>query len=169
MDFIEFMKSKEIVAIKANANGNGNLRFISTKALEEALDGSYSKFEDYFFAIYHCSYKENSGIKERRAQLSSAYPSNVIKVGDYFVLDGEAAFLALSSYYQALINADTLSDDFRSYIKEQLNSIIEKHTRSQSLSVPINLTEGQLSYDSRLDFFTCLALDNGQVITVDTN
>lgn len=163
------MKTNGIVAIKADANGNGNLRFVSTKALEQELDGSESKFEDYFFAIYHCSYKENSGIKERRIQLSLAYPNNVIKVGEYFVLDGEAAFMALSAYYQALINTDTLSEEFRNYIEEQHHSLIEKHSKSQSLPVPINLTEGQLSYDSRLDFFTCLALNNGQVIAIDKN
>jgi hypothetical protein len=163
------MNKNSIVAIKADANGNGNLRFISTKALEAELDGSESKFEDYFFAIYHCSYKEDSGIKDRRIQLSLAYPNNVIKIGDRFVLDGEAAFLALSAYYQALIDADTLSEEFRIYIKEQLNSIIEKHKKSQSLGKPINLTEGQLSYDSRLDFFTCLALNNGMVVAVDKN
>lgn len=121
------MNKNGIVAIKADANSSGNLRFISTKALEAELDGSDSKFEDYFFAIYHCSYKEDSGIKARRLQLSLAYPNNVIKVGDFFVLDGEAAFLALSAYYQALINADTLSDEFRSYINEQHNAVTEKH------------------------------------------
>ena len=77
--------------------------------------------------------------------------------------------MALSAYYQALINTDTLSEEFRNYIEEQHHSLIEKHSKSQSLPVPINLTEGQLSYDSRLDFFTCLALNNGQVIAIDKN
>lgn len=42
------MNTKGIVTIKADANGNGNLRFVSTKALEQELDGSESKFEEYF-------------------------------------------------------------------------------------------------------------------------
>ena len=46
-------KPQAIVAIKADANSDGNLRFVSTKLLESELDGSESKFEDYFF--FHLS------------------------------------------------------------------------------------------------------------------
>jgi hypothetical protein len=149
---------------RANASDKGNLRFASTVALEQELDGTDNTFEEYFFAIYHCSYFEKSGIKERREQLANFYPNNVIKVGKFFVLDGEAAFSALSSYYQALVQAETLEEDFKEYIAKRLIEVEKAHKRSQSLLVPINLTEGQLSNDKQLSFFTCLAIDNGQVL-----
>ena len=158
-------KTTANVAIKrANANGSGNLRFASTVALEQELDGTENTFEEYFFAIYHCSYFEKSGIRERREQLANFYPNNVIKVGKFFVLDGEAAFSALSSYYQALAEAETLGEDFKEYISKRLIEIEKAHKSSQSLPIPINLTEGQLSNDKQLSFFACLALDNGQIL-----
>jgi len=149
---------------RANASSVGNLRFISTANLEQELDGSYEKFYEYFFAIYHCSYAEDSGIKERREQLAEFYPNNVIKVGKYFVLDGEAAFSALSSYYLALIQAETLSKEYRDYIEERLAEMTSAHKASQSLPVPINLTEGQLANDKRMELLTCIAIGNGQII-----
>ncbi len=149
---------------RASANSKGNIRFVSTLALEQLLDGTENTFEEYFFAIYHCSYFEKSGIKERREQLAELYPNNVIKVGKFFVLDGEAAFSALSSYYQALVEVKTLDDDFKGYITKRLAEIEQAHKSSQSLPIPINLTEGQLSNDKQLNFFACLAIDNGQVL-----
>jgi hypothetical protein len=149
---------------RANASSIGNLRFISTASLERGLDGSYETFYEYFFAIYHCSYAENSGIKERREELSKTYPKNVIRVGDYFVLDGEAAYLALSAYYLALIQADTLSKEYRNYIEERLTEVTSAHNKSQSLPIPINLTEGQLANDMRMELLTCIAIGNGQVV-----
>jgi len=156
--------NKNIAIRRASVSDNGNLRFASTVALEQELDGTENTFEEYFFAIYHCSYFEKSGIKERREQLANFYPNNVIKVGNFFVLDGEAAFSALSSYYQALVQADTLNEDFKEYIAKRLIEIEKAHKSSQSLSIPINLTEGQLSNDKQLSFFACLAIDNGQVL-----
>jgi len=149
---------------RANASSLGNLRYISIANLERDLDGSYEKYYEYFFAIYHCSYAEKSGIKERRIELSKAYPNNVIKVGDYFVLDGVAAYLALSAYYLALIQADTLSEEYRSYIQDRLAEINSAHEDSQSLPIPINLTEGQLANDRRMELLTCIAIGNGQVV-----
>lgn len=151
--------------MRANAHNAGNLRFISTAKLELLLDGSSEKFEQYFFALYHCSYNEESGIKERREQLAEFYPNNVIEVGDYFVLDGEAAYSALSSYYLALIQADTLSEEYRDYIKGRLEEVTSAHKASQSLPVPINLTEGQLANDKRMEVLTCIAIGNGQIVT----
>lgn len=154
---------------RANASSVGNLRFISTAKLEQELDGSYEKFYEYFFAIYHCSYAENSGIKERREELAKFYPTNVIKVGEYFVLDGEAAFSALTSYYLALIQAETLSQEYRDYIQERLEEITTAHKASQSLPIPINLTEGQLANDKRMEMLTCIAIGNGQVVVASNN
>lgn len=164
MIFFNKKTTANVAIQRANANGNGNLRFASTVALEQELDGTERAFEEYFFAIYHCSYFVKSGIKERREQLAKFYPNNVIKVGEYFVLDGEAAFSALSSYYQALVEAETLDEEFKEYIAKRLIEIEKAHKSSQSLLVPINLTEGQLSNDKQLNFLTCLAIDNGQIL-----
>ena len=153
---------------RANADSTGNLRFISTASLEGELDGSIEKFEEYFFALYHCSYAEETGIKERREQLAEFYPNNVIRVGEYFVLDGEAAYSALSSYYLSLIQAETLSQDYRDYIKERLEEVTGAHRASQSLPIPINLTEGQLANDRRMEALTCIAIGNGQIV-IDVN
>jgi hypothetical protein len=161
-------ESKPNFIKRANADSAGNLRFISTAKLEILLDGSCEKFEQYFFAIYHCSYGEESGIKERREQLAEFYPNNVIKVGEYFVLDGEAAYSALSSYYLALIQAETLSEEYRDYIKGRLEEVASAHRVSQSLPVPINLTEGQLANDKQMEMLACIAIGNGQIV-IDAN
>lgn len=157
-------ESKPNLIKRANAGSVGNIRFISTAKLESVLDGSYEKFEQYFFALYHCSYAEETGIKERREQLAEFYPNNVIKVGEYFVLDGEAACSALSSYYLALIQAETLSEEYRDYIKGRLEEVASAHRASQSLPVPINLTEGQLANDKLMEVLTCIAIGNGQIV-----
>jgi hypothetical protein len=140
------------------------IQFASTRAMEQALDGSDDSFEQYFFAIYHCSPFESAGIVERRNQLRNENPEKAIPVGKNFVLSGESAWLALAAYYQALVNCDTLSDDFRAHAGEHLAAIEAKHRRSQSLPIPIELTEGQLSHDDRLEFYASLAISNGQII-----
>ena len=159
-------KSKGIIAIKADANSDGNLRFVSTRLLESELDGSESTFEDYFFSIYRHSYKDDSAVKTLREKLCNEYPSNVIRVGNYFVLEGEAAYISLSSYYKALINANHMGEDFREYYEERLAEITKRHNGSQSLRIPAKLTEGQLSYDSRVELLTSIALNYGQVVAV---
>ena len=161
------MKRKDIFARTADANGKGNLRFVSTNTLEKELDGSESTFNDYFFAIYRCSHKDNVGIKELREQISNQYPNNAMSVGDDFVLVGEAAYLSLSTYYKALIKSSDIREEFRKYFEERLEQITIKHHQSQSLPVPVNLTEGQLSYDERVELLTSIALNYGQVIAVE--
>jgi len=141
----------------------GTLVFHSIAALERGLDGTEERFADYYFAIYHCSPDEPAGINEYREQLRKQHPSKVVTVGKRFVLVGEPAWLALAAYYQALIAAETLSDDFRAYSGERLEVFTQAHRNSQSLSIPIDLTEGQLASDHRLEYLTCVALDNGQV------
>lgn len=148
----------------AKPGSNGNLRFISTKALEQAIDGSDESFNRYFFAVYHCGPDEQSGIRSLRHQLRAQSPSMATDIGRHFVLAGSAAYLALSAYHEACINADTLPTEFREYMRERLAAITERHNASQSLPVPIDLTEGQLSHDERLEFITCIAISNGQVV-----
>ena len=149
---------------RANPNSMGDLRFMSTAALERGLDGSEERFAAYYFAIYHCSPDERGGINELREQLRQQFPTKVVPVGKHFVLTGEAAYRALSAYYQALSICETLTDDYRAYASERLDAIAEAHRNSQSLPIPIDLMEGQLSQDHRLEFLTCIAISNGQVV-----
>lgn len=142
----------------------GDLRFLSTAAMERGLDGSEKSFAAYFFAIYHCSPDEQSGVKDLREQLRQQYPDKAVPVGDRYVLIGKPAYLALAAYYQALVGCETLKDDFREYAKERLAEITKANNSSQSLPIPIDLTEGQLSQDRRLEFLTCVAITNGQVV-----
>lgn len=141
-----------------------NLGFLSTSALERGLDGSDDSFNEYFFALYHCSPDEKAEINDLRKKLREQYPSKAIEVGRHFVLAGEAAFQALAAYYQAYMLCETQSDDFRAYSKRRLDAMIDAHRKSQLLPVPIDLTEGQLSEDRELGFLTCIAISNGQVV-----
>ena len=156
--------NKKPLLKRPNPKSIGNLRFMSTAAMERGLEGSEERFAAYFFAIYRCSPDEPAGINERREQLRQEFPSKAIPVGQHFVLAGEAAYLALAAYYQALIICETLTDDFRAYARERLDAITTAHRNSQSLPVPIDLMEGQLSQDFRLEFLTCIAISNGQVV-----
>jgi hypothetical protein len=141
------------------------LRFYSTASLERGLDGSEETFERFFYSIYHCMPDEPSGVSERREALRKQYPDKAIKISERrFVLVGVPAYQVLAAYYQALIGADTLSDDYRAYQKEHLELLQLKHHDSQSLSVPIDLTEGQLAHDERVQRYACIALRNRQII-----
>jgi hypothetical protein len=142
---------------------NENLVFYSTAALERGLDGGDDRYSDYIFALYRCRPDELAGSNERREELRKAYPTKVLQTGSHFVLVGEAAYLSLSSHYQALAACETLSEDYRAYANERLSQITSLHRESQSLLVPVDLTEGQLSQDRRLELLTCLAISNGQV------
>jgi hypothetical protein len=139
------------------------LGFYSTAALERGLDSSEERFASYFFAIYQCSPDEPAGINEFRAKLKQAFSANVIDIGRHFILSGEPAFRALTAYYQALTETDSLSEDFRAYAVQRIQEITKAHRDSQALPIPINLTEGQLAQDHRLELLTCVAIRNGQV------
>jgi hypothetical protein len=141
------------------------LRFYSTKSLERDLDGGEETFERYFYSIYHCMPDEPSGVSERREALRKQYPDKSIKINERrFVLVGVPAFQILAAYYQALVGADTLSDDYRAYQKEHLDLLQQKHHDSQTLPVPIDLTEGQLAHDERVERYACIALRNRQIM-----
>ncbi|MDR3414814.1 MAG: hypothetical protein P4L83_01390 [Nevskia sp.] len=159
-----FRTTKSTTPQVPSQEDQADLRFASTKALETSLDGSEEAYSRYHFALYQCAPDERGGINELRESLRVKYPDRVIQVGRRFVLDGEAAFVALSSYYQALTAAETLSSEYHGYISARLADIKNIHSSSQSLPVPINLTEGQLASDPQLEFLTCVALMRGQVI-----
>lgn len=139
------------------------LVFASTSALERALDGGDNSYFRYFFAIYHCSPDEINGITELRNQLCSQFPDKTVQVGRHFVLWGEPAFKVVSSFYHALTK-QAEPQEFREYAKDRYQEIIRKYETSQDLPVPIELSEGQFANDEKLDFYTCLALSNGQLI-----
>jgi hypothetical protein len=143
------------------------LGFYSTAALERGLDGGEDRFASYFFALYHCLPDEPAGINELRARLKREFPEKATEIGRRFVLSGEPAFRALTAYYHALTQAETLSEDFRAYAVQRLREVTEAHRDSQTLPVPIDLTEGQLAQDFRLEFLTCVAISNGQVFPSD--
>jgi hypothetical protein len=166
----KFLPAKQPIFERANPSSMGTLIFHSIAALERGLDGGDDRFAAYLFAIYQCGPDENKpgGINERREQLRKQFPHKAIAVGKRFVLQGEPAWLALAAYYQAVIACETLSDDFRAYVKERLEDCTKSHRASQSLPIPIDLTEGQLASDPRLEFLTCVALRNGQVFLKGT-
>ncbi|MEX1668174.1 hypothetical protein AB4876_04575 [Zhongshania guokunii] len=141
--------------------------FSSTVALERELDGSDERFHRYFFSVYNCSPDEDNAINQNRRRLQKEFPDKAVAVGKYFVLWGEAAVNALRSYYSGLAANESLDDDFRGYANGRLQAIELRHLTSQSLSVPIDLSEGQLSKDDYLDFYTCIALSNGQIVLKD--
>jgi hypothetical protein len=147
-----------------NLNAERDLRFASIPALEMSLDGTEDTFAKYFFAIYHCSPDEESGVNDLRRALSAQFPEKCIPVGPRFVLIGFAACKVLTSYYQALSGTETLTDEFREYSRRRQTEIADAHEQSQSLPFPIDLTEGQLARDYEMEFLTCLALSNRQIV-----
>ena len=141
------------------------MKFASIPALERALDGSDEAYSRYYFALYHCLPDEDAGINELRRSLREQYPKNAVSVGRHFVLWGEPACQALRSYYYALSTTESLSDEFRAYARDRQQVVEQRHSSSQALPVSIDLSEGQLSADEMLDFYACLALSNGQIIS----
>lgn len=141
-----------------------NLKYASVASLERDLDGSDETYFRYYFALYHCLPDEQGGINELRRSLREQYPKNSVAVGRHFVLWGEPACQALRSYYYALSLAESLSDEFRAYARARQQAVEQRHSASQALPVPVDLSEGQLSGDDALDFYACLALSNGQII-----
>ena len=142
-----------------------DLVFASTAALEKALDGSDESYDRYFFALYHCTPDDDAGINAYRRLLRDKHPKKSVAVGRHFVLWGEPACQALRSYYNALTDEQSLSEEFRSYAKSRRQAIEQRHNSSQALPIPIDLSEGQLSADETLDFYACLALSNKQVLS----
>lgn len=154
---------RKLFGLKSTASTErARLVFASVSSLEQALDGSEEAYRRYFFALYHCSPDEECALNERRELMRVQYPDKVVEVGQRFVLVGEAAFQIVSAYFQGLAIQGS-PEEFREYAKRRHEVIVRKHRASQSLPVPIELTEGQLSADSDLDFYACLALSNGQI------
>jgi hypothetical protein len=165
MSFLGFGKKNEKSGgASAPILNTGNLRFSSIRVLEANLDGSHEAFQRYYFALYHCSSDDSeAGINILREQLRQKHPELVIQVGDRFVLTGIAAYTALNAYYSALIKDGQFGDEYKKYLSDRLQEINTRSLRSESLPVPIRLTEAQLIHDPQLELLTCVALRNGQV------
>lgn len=138
------------------------LVYASTTAFEDSLDGSDETYLRYFFALYHCSPDEQSGINDLRLRLRQQFPSSATSVGRHFVLFGEAAYQALHWYYGALSQAQSLPENYRVHAVERGAAIEALHKKSQSFGV--DLSEGQLSKDDTLEFYAHMALFNGQIL-----
>jgi predicted transcriptional regulator len=144
------------------------LVYASIKSLENAID-SEDEFRQYFFSIYHCMPDEDAAINRLRAELRNQSPGDSTDVGRYFVLYGESAYKALSWYYTAITKTDTLTQEYRDYYAERLIEVSLKHSRSQGLPKPIDLSEGQLADDPKMNFLATLALMNGQIFPSPKN
>ncbi|WP_133065579.1 hypothetical protein [Niveispirillum lacus] len=157
-----FKALRKLINQEKPVDSDRQLLFASTTALERALDGSEEAFQLYYFAMYHCLPEEKNELNTLRTEIQKKYPEKSVMIGRRFVLFGEAAFQIVSSYYHALaLQGDP--DTFREYSIRRTNEITQKHRASQSLPVPIDLSEGQLSNDPNLDFYACLALSNRQI------
>jgi hypothetical protein len=141
---------------------NLDLDYASIASLERALNGEDDRYHLYFYALYHCSPNEKNGITEYRNQLREKFPDKAAEVGQYFVLWGEAAYLATASYFLGL-SEQAEPEEFRNYAKERYEEITQRHKKSQELPMPIDLSEGQLCNDKKIDFYACMAISNGQV------
>jgi hypothetical protein len=147
----------------ATKSAKSDLRFASTAVMERNLDGSAKQFQEYFFAIYHCLPDEkDAGIVSLRERMREQFPDKAIGVGKYFVLQGEPAFQSLRAYYYAIATQHQ-DEHMREYFAGRQAELETAHAASQSLPIPVDLTEGQLNSDRQLEFLTLLALDNGQV------
>lgn len=156
MNILNFLKGKQ------SDETSTKLVYASIKALESAID-SEDEFKRYFFSIYHCSPDEDAEINRIRSEIRAQSPDSAVSVGRYFVLWGESAIKALSWYYTEITKTDTLPQEYRDYYADRLVEVARKHTRSQNLPKPIELSEGQLADDPRMNFLATLALMNGQI------
>jgi hypothetical protein len=137
------------------------LHFYSTGAMERGLDGTEETFARFHWTMYHCS-PDEPAVNDRREQLRKQYPNKAVAVGQRFVLLGEAAYQALGGYYRAQASGNS-SESCRKYYSQQFDRIRAAHIDSQSLPIPVDLTEGQLAHDEQLEFFACVAILNGHI------
>ena len=56
------------------------------------------------------------------------------------------------------------SEEYKGYMVKRLEEITSAHKASQTLPIPVDLTEGQLANDKNMELLTCIAIGNGQII-----
>lgn len=160
MKIINLFKPKQEKSTESSTEKT-RLVYASITSLERAID-SDDEFKKYFFAIYRCDPDQDTGINKIRENLRKQSPSDAVNVGKYFVLWGDSALKALTWYYTAITKTEALPEEYRLYFVERIVEIKEKHERSRSLT--IDLSEGQLANDAKLNFYALLALSNGQIL-----
>jgi hypothetical protein len=101
---------------------------------------------------------DRSVARDNRRVMPPRPPLTVVQLSDHF---GQ---YVLTLKCKCGHTRTTQSDEMRAYWKERFDETIERNRASQSLPVPIDLTEGQLAHDSRMEFLTCIALLQGQVL-----
>jgi hypothetical protein len=132
---------------------------------QEAELRTEEDFKRYYYSLYRCLPNEKNDFNNRRNQIRIKYPELVILFGNYFVLTGNAACEVLSTYYYSLSLLEDYNDEEKNYYIERYETVKEKHRKSQSLDVPINLTEGQLGTDNNIEFYVKEAVIN-KLLTV---
>ncbi len=140
--------------------------FYKSPSLLESSIFTEDDYRKFHFALYGCAPDEEGGINERRREISIKYPEKTVPCGRYFILTGVAAFEALSAFYYSIHLVETLPEDLRAYYLERFEQIKEMHQRSQSLPVPIDLTEGQFGTDKRMEIYVNEAI-HFRLVVVD--
>ena len=148
----------------SNSDSYCGLEYMSPKEQEAELR-TEEDFIRYYYSLYRCLPNEKNDFNNRRNQIRIKYPELVIPFGNYFVLTGNAACEILSTYYYSLSLLEDYNDEEKNYYIERYETVKEKHRKSQSLEVPINLTEGQLGTDNKIEFYVKEAVIN-KLLTV---
>jgi hypothetical protein len=115
-------------------------------------------YRELHYAIYCCSPDDQGGINQRRTELSIKYPDKIVPCGQYFILTGVAAAEALTAFYYSVHLEDSLPEELRDYYFNRYQTVKEMHEKSQSLPVPIDLTERQFATDKRMELYVTEAI-----------
>ena len=132
-----------------DSNGFFVLDYLSPKDLEASM-GDDEGYRRFFYSLYRCQPDEANDFNRRRFLIAEKYPALVIDVGDYFILTGQAACEILSTHYYSLSIIEDYDQKIKDYYFGRYEEVLSFHQRTQSLPIPINLTEGQLGTDSNI-------------------
>jgi len=123
--------------------------YLSPKDLEASM-GDDEGYRRYFYSLYRCPPDEVNDFNRRRVSIAEKYPAFVIDVGDFFILTGQAACEILSTHYYSMSIIEDYDQKIKDYYFGRYEEVLSFHQRTQSLPIPINLTEGQLGTDSNI-------------------
>ncbi len=151
----------------SNSDGYCGIEYKSPKDQEAELQ-TEEDFHRYFFSLYRCSPTERNEFNNRRNQVRIKYPKMVIPFGSNFILTGQAAYEIMSAYYYSLSLVEGYTKEEKNYYFGRYESVKLMYEKSQSLPVPINLTEGQLGTDEMVAFYFKEAIINRLISVWDT-
>jgi hypothetical protein len=138
------------------------LDYKSPKQLENEMN-TYEEFNHFYFNLYRCLPDEECEFNKRRQAIKEKYPDKVIQFGDYYVLNGVAAYEIISAFYYSLSLVEDYEEDVKKYYFKRYEQVKQAHKSAQSLPIPIDLTEGQLGTDSDIEFFVNEAIISRQI------